>query len=90
LPAAREFHTSRLRKIDGRLLPCAQSGAQAMSAVQTIRAKSGASSQKARATASDDEDSDDVAPASDDAVEHAAAKQASPPPGMGKLVDRTV
>lgn len=62
-----------------------------MRAVQNIRAKSGASSQKARATASkDDEDSDSVAPVPDEAVEDTAAKHAAPPPGLGKLVDRTV
>jgi hypothetical protein len=60
-----------------------------MSAVQNIRAKSATSSQKARPTASaDDEDSDKVAPA--DPVEDTPAEPAPPPPGMGKLVDRTV
>jgi hypothetical protein len=62
-----------------------------MRAVQNIRAKSGASPQKARATASkDEEDSESVASASDETVEDTAAKHAAPPPGMGKLVDRTV
>ena len=62
-----------------------------MSAVQSIRAKSGASSQKARAAASkDDGDADHVAPALDDAVEEASAEPAPPPPGMGKLIDRTI
>ena len=61
-----------------------------MSAVQSIRAKSGTSPQKARPTAPDDEDSDEVAPASDEAAADAGAEHAPPPPGMGKLVDRTV
>jgi hypothetical protein len=60
-----------------------------MSAVQSIRAKSAASSQKARATAlADDEDSDKIAPA--ESVEDVPAEPAPAPPGMGKLVDRTV
>ena len=61
-----------------------------MSAVQTIRAKSAASSQKARATASDKDDSDELALAPDEVVEEAAAEPAPAPPGMGKLVDRSV
>jgi hypothetical protein len=61
-----------------------------MSVVQTIRAKSGASPQKARVTASDDEDSEAAAAEPEEAVEHETAEHAPPPPGMGKLVDRTV
>jgi hypothetical protein len=62
-----------------------------MSAVQTIRAKSGASPDKARAIASkDDDESDAVAPASGDTVEENAASPAPPPPGLGKLVDKTI
>ncbi len=59
-----------------------------MNTVQGIRAKSSASAQKARAD--DDEDSEKVAPISDDAVEAVAPEHAPPPPGMGKLVDRSV
>ena len=59
--------------------------------IRTIMAKTGTSSQKARATASkDDGDSDDVALATDDAVEDDGAAPAAPPPGMGKLVDKTI
>ena len=62
-----------------------------MSAVQTIRAKSATSPDKARAIASkNDDDSDDAAPAPDDAVEEDAAAPAPPPPGLGKLVDKTI
>jgi hypothetical protein len=62
-----------------------------MSAVQTIRAKSGASLQKARATASEsDDETDDVAPTPDDPGADQGGEHAPPPPGMGKLVDRTV
>jgi hypothetical protein len=62
-----------------------------MSAVQNIRAKSGASSQKARATAtSDNDDSDKVSPVPDEPVEEAAADTAPPPPGMGALLDRKI
>lgn len=63
-----------------------------MSVIQSIRAKSAASPQKARAGAArddDDEESENVAPAPDEAVEDAGARPA-PPPGMGKLVDRSV
>lgn len=61
-----------------------------MSAVQTIRAKSGASSQKARATASDKDNSDELALAPDEVVEETPAEPAPAPAGMGKLVDRSV
>ena len=57
-----------------------------MSAVQTIRAKSGASPQTARVTTPDDEDS--AKAAAEETIEDAA--HAPPPPGLGKLVDRTV
>ncbi len=60
-----------------------------MSAVQSIRSKSGASSQKARATASKD-DGDEIAAAPDDAVDEVAAEPAPPPPGMGLLFDKIV
>ena len=59
-----------------------------MSAVQTIRAKSGASPQTARVTTPDDEDS--AKAAAEETIEDAAPEQAPPPPGLGKLVDRTV
>jgi len=59
-----------------------------MSAVQTIRAKSGASPQTARVTTPDDEDSEKAA--AEEPVEDAAPEHAPPPPGLGKLVDRTV
>lgn len=62
-----------------------------MSTVQTIRAKSATSPDKARATASkSDDDSDRVALAPDDVVEDDAQTPAPPPPGLGKLVDKTV
>jgi hypothetical protein len=62
-----------------------------MSAVQTIRAKSGTSPDKARAAASkNDDDADKVALAPDDAVEEDAASPAPPLPGLGRLVDKTI
>ncbi len=61
-----------------------------MSAVQSIRAKSGTSPQKARPTAPDEKDSDEVALAPDEAADDAGAEHAPPPPGMGKLIDKTI
>ena len=61
-----------------------------MNAVQRIKAKTGATSHTARAAPPSDEDADKIAPVSDEAVEDAPAHHAPPPPGMGKLVDRTV
>jgi hypothetical protein len=61
-----------------------------MSAVQTIRAKSGTSPDKARTIAAkNDDDADDAAPAPEESVEDDAVSPA-PPPGLGKLVDKTI
>ncbi len=62
-----------------------------MSAVQTIRAKSGTSPDKARPLAlKKDDDADEAAPAPEESIEDAAASPAPPPPGLGKLVDKTI
>jgi hypothetical protein len=60
-----------------------------MSTVQAIRPKSASFSQKTR-KAADEEDSKRVAPISDQAVENVDAEPAPPPPGMGKLMDRSI
>ncbi len=59
-----------------------------MSVIQSIRARSVASLRKARAR--DEEDSDKVAPVADESDVDTSPDHAPPPPGMGKLVDRTV
>jgi hypothetical protein len=62
-----------------------------MSAVRNIRAKSGASSEKARATATGgDNDTDRVSLAPDEPIEEAPTQSPSPPPGMGRLLDRKI
>ena len=62
-----------------------------MSAVRNIRAKSGTSSEKARATATgDDNDSEQVSLAPDEPIEEAPTESPPPPPGMGRLLDRKI
>jgi hypothetical protein len=61
-----------------------------VSEIQSIRAKSATAMRKAQpATSRDDDDAADDAVPPDDAAEDVSPPVASPPPGMGKLVDRS-
>jgi hypothetical protein len=89
--AAADFDAMRSYRVDGCSLAWARaSGAHAVSAIQSIRAKSATAMRKAQPTPSRDDDGDDILASPDDATENADAPVAPPPPGMGKLVDRSV